>query len=257
MTKYYFLGCALPELSIEKACDISIDELSTMLEMNLSDLDLNKLNSVKFLNDLNNLKAFLLNEPIDTNGNFNATQLEDILLAKADLPDFAIDFLNKYESDQLRVKYFAELLANFFNWAITEFTGFLRKYFDFERKMRLSLAAIRAKRFNFNLEQEFQFEDLSDPFVAYLLAQKDLESIEPEGDFKQLLDIYNHHINDPMMLNKAIIEWKLNQIYAIEEQYPFQIDEILGYYIRLMLIEKWHKLNTLNNKDVVNQLSRE
>jgi len=257
MSKYYFLGCALPALSIDKALEITIDELEAMLDINLSDLDKVKLRAIKLLNDLNNLKAIWLNEPVDLNGNFDPTELEDILLVKDDLPIFAIDFLNKYESNQDRLSHFAELLSQFFQWAKQEFSGFLHQYFSFEQKTRLSLAAIRAKKFNRNLEEEFKFEDLNDPFVAYLLSQKDMEKIEPEDEFKELLNIYNENIEDPMKLSRLIIEWRLNQIYEIEVQYPFEIDEILGYYIRLMLIEKWHKLNNLDNIDIANQLVRE
>ncbi len=257
MSRYYFLGCVLPELSLDKAPEITVDELDKMLEMNLSSRDAQKLSSLKLLNDLKNLKAFLSNEPIDSNGNFDTTQIEDILLAKVDLPEFAIDFLDKYETNQSRLKHFSELMALFFQWAMEEYNGFLEKYFDLERKIRLSLTALRAKKFGRNFEKEFQFEDLNDPFVAYLLSQKDMESIDLEEDFQKLSHIFNEHINNPMKMQKALIEWELDQIYEIKKQYPFEIDEILGYYISLMLIENWNKLKELDNKDVIDQLARE
>jgi len=257
MSRYYFLGCALPELSLEKVPEVTVDELNKMLEMNLSSRDIQKLNSLKLLNDLSNLKAFLSSEPIDSNGNFGMTQIEDILLLKVDLPEFAIDFLDKYETVEDRIKYFSELMSLFFQWALEEFNGFLKNYFELERKTRLSLTALRAKKFNRNLEEEFCFEDLSDPFVAYLLSQKDMETIDLEDDFQKLSHIFNGNINSPMKLQKALIEWKLEQIYEIKKQYPFEIDEILGYYISLILIENWNKLNKADNKDIVDQLVRE
>jgi len=257
MSRYYFLGCALPELSLDKVPEITVDELNKMLEMNLSSIDIQKLNSLKLLNDLSNLKAFLSDEPISSNGNFDATQIEDILLAKVDLPEFAIDFLDKYDTAEDRLKHFSELMSLFFQWAQEEFDGFLKKYFDLERKTSLSLTALRAKKFNRSFEKEFQFEDLSDPFVAYLLSQKDMESIELEEGFEKLSSIFKEHLKNPMDLQKALIEWKLEQIYEIKRQYPFEIDEILGYYTSLMLIENWNKLNKADNKNIIDQLSRE
>ena len=73
--------------------------------------------------------------------------------------------------------------------------------------MRLELAALRAKRAGRNLVTEFQFEDPTDPTVAYILAQKDQDQYEPTIEFRDLKDKLHACGDDPYQMQKAVIQY--------------------------------------------------
>jgi hypothetical protein len=228
-----------------------------MLDMNLTEWDKEKLRVIRLENDLMNLKALLLGEPLSSHGNFDEGELEDILLAKEELPDFVIEFLNEYDSKEDRIKYFSKLMSDFYRVFSSRYLGFLHKYFSFERKLRLSLVALRSKYAKLSLEKQLQFEEPTDPFVAFLLAQKDSENLELDSEFAGLKEIFNENIENPLRLQKAILEYRMHFLEEVAVEHPFSIDEILGYYIRLLIVENWQKLNAEEGKNQLDQLVRE
>lgn len=256
MSHYYYLGCALPPLSFEKEVEITLEELHVMLKMNLSEADLQKLSSLKLEEDLKNLKAIWLEKAIDPYGNYNEIELEEALLAKEDFPEFVIQFLDQYESNKERAKYFSSLMADFYRYAIDNFYGFLSEYFQFEKELRLTLTALRAKAFHQDLTKELQFEDLQDPFVAYLLAQKDAETLEVDSKYAQVKELFQKYLEEPKELAKALLQYRFYAIEEIKKRHFFAIDEILSYYIQLRMIESWQKLQS-GDENLLNQIVRE
>lgn len=256
MSHYYYLGCALPSLSFEKEIETTLEELHVMLKMNLSATDLEKLSSLKLEEDLKNLKAIWLEKEIDSHGNYNESELEEALLAKEDFPEFVIDFLNQYESNEDRVRYFSSLMTHFYNYAIQNFYGFLSEYFQFEKELRLTLTALRAKAFHKDITSELQFEDLQDPFVAYLLAQKDADILDVDSKYTEVKEFFQKYLEEPKELAKALLKYRFYAIEEIKKRHFFAIDEILSYYIQLRIIESWQKLQS-TDENLLNQLVRE
>jgi len=249
MFRYYYLACALPTISLKSKPDISFEELKFMLRVNLSENDFNKAQIFKRFIDVTNLRLLWLNKDIDARGNLNTAQLEDVILIKDVLPDFVFDYLDRYESKEDRIKYFSYLIASFFNEVILKSSGFLKFYFKFEREIRLVLMALRAKKLGRDLLKELQFEDLSDDFVAYILAQKDMDSFEPPSEYEDVKNIYKKYINDPKNMHLKLLEFKFNQIEIFAEKKPFTIDQILSYTALLMIVEDFNRLSSEEGKE--------
>ncbi len=101
-------------------------------------------------------------------------------------PPFLTDFLQKYDTLQDRLKYFSALVVGYFRYEIPRAHGFLKRYLQMERELRLLFVGFRAKALGRDLFTELQFEDPSDDFVAQILAQKDSKEFEPPQSYADL-----------------------------------------------------------------------
>ena len=191
MTEYYFVAAALPPLTLGAKPEISFHELRDLFRMNLKEGDLKRFRALlRHLIDLQNIRALWMHLPFDARGNFSPKELEEALLVPDLLPLYVQEYLERYESVADRLRYFSSLFASLFQDMRERTRGFLHSYYIFERELSLVLTALRAKRFGRDLVKELQFEDLDDPLVVSILAQKEAPDYTPpprvrggEGDF--------------------------------------------------------------------------
>src|SRR3990167_6765166 len=126
MNKYYYLGCALPKISLKSKPEISFEEFKFMLNINLNEKDLEKIRIFQNFIDINNLKLLWQNQEIDPRGSLNLAELEDIILMQDVLPEFVFEFIDRYDSTEDKLKYFSFLLSSYFRMIISEYSGFLQ-----------------------------------------------------------------------------------------------------------------------------------
>lgn len=244
MAEYYFIGTALPPLAIGVKPELSFKELYNMLTLNVSPVDLKKVDHFLWSIDLSNIRAFWMGIPLDDRGKFSSKELEEALLVKEDLPDYLIDFLERYDSTEDRLRYFPSLNASFYREMIEELPrGFLKSYFTMEREIRLVLTALRAKATGRDVSRELQFEDPTDVFVMDILSQKDSHDYVPPPDYEGLKALYLNAKGNPKELHRALLEYRFKKVEEMEENEHFSMDRILGYLVRLMIVEAWESLN--------------
>jgi hypothetical protein len=256
MAQYYFITSALPPLSIGQRPLLSFKECVDMLSLNLSPTDLETVDEMLFSIDLGNIRSFWMGGPLDERGKFSAKELEEALLVKEDLPDYLIDFLDRYDSREERLRYFSALYVSFYRDRIEKSKGFLKDYFTFEREVRLVLSALRAKDFDRDLDFEMQFEDSMDSFVMEILVQKDSPGFSPPHGYKELKTLYMSTKDKPKELHKSILEYRFNRIEQMEENEHFSMNRILGYLVRLIIVESWASLNESQGLAITENLSK-
>jgi hypothetical protein len=243
MRNYYFVVPSLPILSLHQKPEITFNELVTRLELNLSRQDLEMTKVLRRFVDIYNIHAHLMEEPVDPRGNLNEKELDEALLVHTGLPDYVFDFLGQFEKVSDKVRNFPGLLARFFNEEIPKQKGFLRTYLTFEREWRLVLLALRAKQLGRDVVKELQFEDLADPLVAHILAQKDSESYEPPPEYAELKELIASCHGDPWAEHRAFAEYRFRKIEEFAQNGLFTIDQILCYMAQLMIIESMFELD--------------
>jgi hypothetical protein len=240
MSRYYFVVNSLPEIVLGHPAELSFLELIDFLGLNLTEQDLLKVGKIREWIDLLNLKAHLLGYPIDPRGSLSEKEMEEAILVREDLGEQVIAFLDDFETREERLDHFPSLLASFFKRGEAE-TGFLGAYFRLEREIALLLGAARCIGLKRDLVRELRYEDPTDPFVAYLLAQKDggslLMPLEYEG-----LDLLLKE-KRPRELFLSLLKYRFDKILELEERHPFAIDQVLGYLARLLLAESWTRLD--------------
>jgi hypothetical protein len=254
MFKYYFVITALPKLSLNQRLDLTFDEVMRLFELNLSKNDLDKIISFRRFIDILNLKKIWQNKDIDIRGNLNKNELNDQLLIQDLLYDFVFEYMQKYDSNENRLKKFSFLTSNFFNKIINESTGFLKNYFSFIRSYRLILTALRCKTLNRDIALELQFEDPFDDLTMYLLAQKDMDDLIVPIEFEDLKKIYLKNKNDVKKLHLSLLEYKLNKIDDLLDKNPFTIDEILAYFTKFLIIQDYQNLSLDKGKEKLEQI---
>ena len=237
MRNYYFVVPSLPPLSLSERPELSFEELMTRLSVNLSKQDLEKTKVLRRFVDIYNIRALLMEEPIDPRGNLSEKELDEALLVHAGLPEYVFDFLDQFEKVPDKIRNFSGLLARYFNEEIPLQKEFLSKYLTFERECRLVLVALRAKQLGRDIVKELQFEDPTDPLVAHILAQRDSERYDPPAEYQDLKELIASCSGDPWMENRAFAEYRFKKIQEMAEGKPFTIDQILSYMAQLMIIE--------------------
>lgn len=248
MKNYYFLVASLPPLSLRERPEMSFESLSASLELSLSKEDLEKTRVLRRFIDINNIRSLLLEEKIDLHGNLNEKQLDEALLIKNILPEYIFDFLDQFEKVSERIKYFSGLLSLYFRQEIPLATGFLKKFLIFERESRLVLLALRAKLLKRDVVKELQFEDLKDPFVAQIIAQKDAEQYEPPQEYKDLKELFISCQGDPWIESQVFSQYRFKKIDEMSENEQFTIDQILAYMAKLMIVEYLFELDEERGK---------
>ncbi|MBX9922674.1 MAG: DUF2764 domain-containing protein [Rhabdochlamydiaceae bacterium] len=248
MGNYYYLAASLPPLEFPLATEASFASLQNALELNLSKEDLEKVKKLRLFVDLTNIRLFLQEEEIDPRGNLKEKELEEALLSETMLPEYVFDFLKEHETLSEKLKNFSSLLAQFFREEIPKQTGFLREFFEFERQWRLVVLAMRAKKMRRDFAQELQFEDLHDPFVMQILAQKDTDTYEPPLEYQELSDLFQACGPDPWQQNKSLASYRFMKIQEIMSTLPFSMEWILAYLAQLMIIEQWNELNAAKGR---------
>lgn len=251
MGKYFFVVPSLPPLSLDEKPDLSFHELIARLQMSLSRSDLAKVKVIRQFVDLCNIRALLMEEPIDLHGNLNEKELDEALLVHANLPDYVFEFLERYEKTSDKIRNFSGLIALFFNEEIPKHKGFLRAYLQFEREWRLVLVGLRAKMMGRDVARELQFEDPQDPLVAQILAQKDSDRYEPPAEYADLKELITACAYDPLAEHRAFAEYRFKKVEEMTEAHPFSIDQILSYMIQLMIIESIEELDKEKGKMIL------
>jgi hypothetical protein len=248
MGNYYYLAASLPPLEFPHASEMKLSSLQSALEFNLSKVDLEKVKTLRLFVDLTNIRLFLQEEEIDPFGNLKEKELEEALLSETILPEYVFDFLKENETLSEKLKMFSHLLAEFFQQEIPRQKGFLREFFEFERQWRLVVLALRAKKMHRDFSEELQFEDLHDPFVMQILAQKDTDTYEPPLEYQELKDLLQACGSDPWQQNKSLTSYRFRKIQEIMSPLPFSIEWILGYLAQFMIIEQWNELNAAKGR---------
>ncbi len=253
MANYYFLITALPPLVMGAKPEISFKELKELLSLNLTARDLVCVEELLRPIDLYNIRAFWLGAPLDDRGHLKAKDLAEELLVQESLPDFLVDYLQRYESTEDRLRYFSSLYASLYRDLLPKLKGFLLKYYLFERELRLVLTGLRAKKAGKDVVRELQFEDPTDPLIAEILAQKDAADYTPPQEYEDLKSLFMENSSDPQKINRVILEYRFNRIEEMEEAQDFGIDRVLAYISRLMIAES---LADLDKEKGMEQLSQ-
>jgi hypothetical protein len=256
MGRYYYVVSSFPPVALGQKSEITYDEARQTCALNLHPADWKQVVVFQRIVDVRNIRALWLREPLDLRGNFNEKDLEEALLTGEGLPAFVAAFINRYDSQEDRLRYFSSLQASLYRETVPSLEGFLGRYYQLEREIRLCLTALRSKAMHRDLVRELQFEDPSDVFIAQLLAQKDEpETILPE-DYEDLKNVFLENRSEPKKLYRAILQIRLSRIEDMEAGRPFAIDQVIGYLARLSIVEDWEQLDETKGNAVLQEVCR-
>lgn len=252
MSKYYFLCAALPPLDLAMPPPISVLEVKEQLFVGLSPSDYKTIDLWLSYIDLINLSALFWSDPIDLRGHFESeAALQEAVVMKSGFVDSAIDFLDKYTTQEDRRRFSSRLLSDFFRESIPKATGVMKELLTLEYHLRLLMTAWRAKRYGKDLSKEFEFEDPQDPFVSELLMQQNEVHFGFPYEYEEL-ELVFAYISDPAKVMRKWLEYRYNRLNGWGESKPFDLDCLLIYFIQLSIVEDLHRLSPPEGKQWIN-----
>lgn len=257
MSKYYYFGAALPDISMEYPPDISLEDFKILSEENLSDRDEKGFATYRRIYDIENLLAYWKKEPLDPRGNYDLNELEDAIVTREGFPGYIYDYLDEYDSTEDLIVHYSELTASYFSHELERNKGFLAALLLFEREWRLVFAGFRAKEQGRDLAKELQYEDPDDDLVAQILAQKDAKHYEPPERYGDLKELFEEHKGSPLELHKALCEYRFQKIEEMIGLDVYSIDRLLGYLVQLSIVEKWQELDKKKGMALVDTIVKE
>ncbi|MBN4066895.1 DUF2764 family protein [Simkania negevensis] len=253
-TYYYFLASLLPQLEMGHPPALHYSDLLPLLRENLTERDFSLVEVMRRLTDLDNIRALWLERGVDPRGNFTGVELEEALNDGEGLPDYVYTFMRQYDKLVERLRRYSKLYVAYFREEGEEACGFLARYLRFEREWRLVFVGFRAKKAGRDLAVELQDEDPYDPLVAQLMAQKDGKVFDPPYGYELLRPLFEEHMDAPLLLHKALCEYRFGYIEKMKERELFSVDVVLGYFAQLSLVERWIELDSDEGKQVVNRI---
>lgn len=260
MGTYFFLASLLPDLQIGHIPSLGYAEFKDLLKESLTSDDWKKVTQLLRLIDIENMQALWTGEPLDKHGNCNKEELEQAIQDQIwpngqQMQSEVVNFLNKYATNKERLEHFPLLMSRFLKHSTEKSSGFLRKYFEFEKELRLVLIGFRAKLLHRDVSVELQYEDAGDPLVAQILAQKDAKIYEPPFDYAELKPSFEAYRAFPLELHKFLNEYKFQKIDLFNSDKLFSIDRILGYLEQLIIVERWLELDASQGRKMMNAIA--
>ena len=235
MRNYYYLAISLPELEIENKPTIHFKELMEQFEINLSPSDFKKLNKIRLYFDLVNLEKFLQEQGVDSRGTLSSFEIAEALEFKTYFPEYIFEFLEKNKTKEERLSLFPSIYSKYFQ-DFDEENEDVKNIVIFENELRLFLLGYRSIRFHKNVEDEFQFENLSSDTVAMILSQQAETKVLDEVKLQQLIDALKL-TNDPLLVRSLVESFRFEHYKEIQDFHSFNIVGLIAFTMQLKILE--------------------
>lgn len=248
--EYPFLCAFLAPLALDMAPPIGFQRFTDLLRLNLSKKDFAAFDKIRTYRDVLNVKLSLLNLTPDPYGLLDDEALKDALFAKVDLPQEVIEFLDKEPELAGRLEKFDELLSLFFRNREGE-RGFLGAYFTFERELRATLAAFRAKMRGEEIGNILRLEDPANPVIAFLIAHAKEEFFVFPPPFHRLGEAIKKHGENPIEAHQIETRFRFEWIAEEIQTKGFTFDWLLGYTLQLMILEEIDQIKKTAGQEII------
>lgn len=254
---YYYLIAGLPEILLEQPKPpFSSLEFREELKYHLPHEDFLQAGYLFLPFDNHNLLNLLLKkqESWDERGNFSAEQMESSIRDEEGLPSYMLAFIQAFRQEiplQAGMSWENQLTTASYDYIIGKTTGFLQDWFRFERDMRNVLAALSARKHK--MAMEGQILGASD--VAEAIRQHASRDFGLGGEFpvvEKLLQIEEEEnlLQREFQIDK--VRWSyIDELTTFEY---FTLPVLLGYLIKLFMLERWKPLDNADGLAVLERL---
>lgn len=243
MKRYFYLAASLSDLELEKKPPISFSDFLLDVLIYLSKKHKSFIVILRELIDIENIRRLLLEQNIDDRGNLSEKALDEAILAKVNLPEYAVDFLQDFDNTASRLNHFALLYSGFFKAHQKTGNEFIDGYLKFEYELRLWTSLLRAQKSGKDFKEVLQFEDSYDPLIMSMIVQSQNIDLIMPSEFHTLKNIFSNDFANPLELHKRIEKFRLQKITDLVSDKQFLVDNILGFLAKLLIIEQWQSLD--------------
>lgn len=193
-------------------------------------------------------------------GNFNKPFLEEQIARPTELPLYMVDFISWVKNNEIKTPFPVgenKLLSLFYEYILNEKNAFVKQWFSFELNLKNVLTAVNCKDFNYSTEN--QLIKTKDPTIYDLLRNNRFKPELFEEELSCAEFIFKIAESDKSMIEKEKMMDNLKWEWLDEHTFfhYFTIEKIIGFLIKLQIIERWIKLDAETGKQLLNKLLNE
>ncbi|MCF8302056.1 MAG: DUF2764 domain-containing protein [Bacteroidales bacterium] len=257
---YYSLVAGLPELILEQnKLQFSPGEFKEYLHEEIDGKDLELVKVLYLPHDNFNLLNLLQKseEPFNDMGNYSHDLLEEEKKEPSQLPQymqkFIINYLNETTLDE-NMSWENQLTGLFYDYITSLKNDFLDKWFEFERNVKNVMAGLMARKYDHPLEGEL----IGHEAITESIRKSHARDFGLANDFPEVEKLL--HIFDKENLlerEKDIDQLKWQYIDELNTFNYFTIEVILGYVIKLNMVNRWMQLDEETGREMFNKLLEE
>lgn len=249
---YHYLVAGLPDLTFEdQKQKIGITEFCHALKQQLYTADYAQVKIALLIYDIKNLVRFLEDpsQDLSEDGNFSSADFQEqisnlsaILPVENILPDYMVNLISyhyKNESGYNSVEYEKKLAEGYYQYVMDTGIPFLRAITDFDYNMKNLLSTVMSTEHNcYNKEILVG----NNEFVKFLKksAGKNLTSNSEFEFLGEILTCSNSNLYSEAERKYDQLRWNFIEDKLVFES--FSIEYILGYLMKLQIIERWTPL---------------
>lgn len=265
--EYYCLVAGLPDLFFkENKLEFNGLEFREELKTQLSLQDYKLLEFLFLPFDNKNLIRLLFqqNDAFNAYGLITEKDLEFELSTEnehCNLPEYILAFLkwhNKKEINEWSLEAENKLQQFFYEYTLNAKNEFLRDWLRFEFNLKNILTAFNCERFNYDRSKKLILTE-QNPLSFSLLENKTLkpELFEDELPFAHQIFKVVESEQSWIEKEKALDKIKWNYLDEYTFFHYFTIEKVLSYVIKILITERWLKLDAETGKLLLNKLLNE
>jgi len=140
------------------------------------------------------------------------------------------------------------ILTRYFERRVNHPNRFIRNYFQFELDLRNILVALNKRRFDL---KQVDFIEAGDQAIINRLKNSTASDFGLSADIDYIVELVEtFNKNDIMHCEKYIDILRWQRIDEINKLNYFEVDVLLGYLVKLMLVERWIALDAQKGRGV-------
>lgn len=265
-SNYYYLISSLPELRLDDYKEpYRVNEFIEELYCNLDSEHAQYVQDILYMNDNPNIADIVSgsgNTSLDARGNWTFNQMKSFFDNPETLDEkqhsYVLNFKNSLDGvdneNKTINRYLAEelLLESFYGKMMRHKNSFISDYFTFDFRLRNILLAISKRKFK--IDNISLLEVGEDEVIGKLKTStaNDFGLGNSVDYIQSLVDAFDK--DDIVYREKLIDHLRWDKIDQINTFTYFKVDVLLGYLIKLMMVERWIAMTVKGGREAFTEI---
>lgn len=253
---YYYLVAGLPDIIIEQSkIALTVADFKQELINHLHPDDIELVEMLFLQADNRNVLNILMKivSDFDFSGRYNFDEIEEGIKEPEIFPEYLSLFVSNFKSGNPidpEMSWENQLTTLYYDYVLKTRNSFLREWYLFELNLKNTLIALNGRR----LKLRFDNQLIGSNIVVESIRKSNARDLGLANEFplvEKLLQI--SEISNLLEREKAIDLLRWNYLDELNTFNYFTIEMILGYVIKLGIVERWMKLDKKTGEQMFKQ----
>ncbi len=253
---YYYLVAGLPDIIIEQSkIALTLAEFKQELSNHLHPDDFELVEMIFLQADNSNVLNFLLKIVADFNlsGRYNFDEIEEGIKEPEIFPEYLTAFITHFKSGNPidpEMSWENQLTTLYYDYVLKTKNHFLREWYLFELNLKNTMIALNGRR----LKIRFDNQLIGNNIVVESIRKSNARDLGLANEFPLVEKLSQiSEFSNLLEREKAIDLLRWNYLDELNTFNYFTIEMILGYVIKLGIVERWMKLDKKTGEQMFKQ----